>query len=132
MRFHLTITHGIYTFRFDVELAGKDKHFEWWRLVAGDRVVRLQSNRPMLIAKGLKKMLVSWKFVKGEVKDKRALAKVCKAIENHPAGPFPPLPAPSPYPNLPVRMLLAQPNARKESNGGGSNLGKEEENRLMP
>ncbi|OLY91776.1 hypothetical protein SAMN05444008_10924 [Cnuella takakiae] len=114
MRFHLTIPHGIYTFRFDVEAAGKDKHFEQWRLVAGDRVVVLQSNRPMLQARGLKKKPVTWKVVEGEVKDEKALAKVCKAIEDHLAGPPPPPQPASPFPDLPARMLLKQPNPRKQ------------------
>lgn len=111
MHFPLTITHGIYTFCFDVHLAGKDKHFERWRLVAGDRVVILQSNRPMLQARGLKKKAVTWKVVEGEVKDEKALTKVCKAIEDYLAGPPP---APSPFPDLPARMMLKQPNPRKQ------------------
>ncbi|OLY92489.1 hypothetical protein SAMN05444008_102393 [Cnuella takakiae] len=123
MHFPLNITHGIYTFRFDVELSGKDKSFERWRLTAGTKVVVLQSNRPMLMARGLKKKPLTWKVVEGEVKDEKALAKVCKAIEDHLAGPPPPPPPPSTFPDLPARMLLNQPNQRKKGEGGGPNLG---------
>lgn len=122
MKFQLTIKHSIYTYRFDVELAGKDKSFERWRLTAGDRVVVLQSNRPMLKARKLKHKALSWKVVEGDVKDDKALAKVCKAIEDHLAGPPPPPPAPSPFPDVPARMLLKQPNYRKKGGGGGPSL----------
>ncbi|OLY91204.1 hypothetical protein [Cnuella takakiae] len=123
MHFSLTLTHGIYTFRFDVEMAGKDKNFERWRLIAGDRVVVLQSNRPMLQARRLKKKPVTWKVVEGEVKDEKALAKVCKAIEDHLAGPPPPPPAPSPFPDLPARWILNQPNERKKGGSSGPPIG---------
>lgn len=92
-------------------------------MVAGDWVVILQSNRPMLIGRELKKKPVTWKVVEGEGKDEKALAKVCKAIEDHLAGPPPPPPAPSPFPDVPAWMLLAQPNMRKKGGGNGPNLG---------
>lgn len=101
MEFDISIHHGAYTYRFHVERTHVDKiiarRFEQFKLTAGERVVVLQSNRPMLRARGLKRKPIFWKVVSGEVKDEKALEKATKAIEQHLYDlehPAPPKPAP--------------------------------------
>ncbi|OLY94486.1 hypothetical protein SAMN05444008_101102 [Cnuella takakiae] len=124
MQFQLTIKYSIYTYTFRVERTAADRSFERYRLTAGDRVVMLQCNRPMLLARGLKKKPITWKVREGEVKDEKALAKVYQAIENYLKAASPEVNPirPAKLPDLPARVLMHQTNMRKKGGGGGPTL----------
>ncbi|MEI6949745.1 hypothetical protein V9K67_21335 [Paraflavisolibacter sp. H34] len=83
MRFKIDLPYGSLRYVFQVEQGKPLKGFELFTLTAGDKKVVLQSNRPMLLAKGLKRKPIFWKVVEGEVKDQRALEEVIQAIEKH-------------------------------------------------
>lgn len=87
MTFSLKITYNstIYTFQVESVQVSKElsKSFERFKLSAGNRVVILQSNRPMLQTKGLKHKPITWKVVEGEVKDNKALEKVIAGLLQH-------------------------------------------------
>lgn len=119
----LIIHHGVHAYTFQVERVSMDKSFELFKLSAGNRVVVLQSNRPMLWKRGLKRKPITWKVMEGEVKDAKALEKVYKAIEQALEPPKQTPKPTSPFPSLPVRMIMNQPNCRKKSGAPPYSLG---------
>ncbi|HEX2533155.1 MAG TPA: hypothetical protein VHK69_05440 [Chitinophagaceae bacterium] len=79
--FDIAYRSGSFTFRFSVEWMGAEQGLERFRLTGGGRTVILQSNRPLLLARGLKKKAVYWKVVEGKVQNGKALEDVTRLIE---------------------------------------------------
>lgn len=81
--FEIQINIGAYHYRFQVEQSKPLKGFELFTLTGGDKKVVLQSNRPMLLARGLKRKPIYWKVIDGDVKDQKVLEKVIQTIEQY-------------------------------------------------
>lgn len=121
MHFSLCLQIGAYTYRFEVVLTEADNNFEQFRISAGNKVVLLQSNRPMLRRRGLKRKPITWKVIAGEIKDQKALEKVCKAIEQTLEQSINTIIS-NLIPQLPARAAMRKPNDRKQSGGPPTKL----------
>jgi 6-phosphogluconolactonase/glucosamine-6-phosphate isomerase/deaminase len=108
--FTIQYRSGSFTFTFKAELIETTKQLETWRLTGGAKVVTLQSNRPILLARGLKKKAIHWKVLEGKVNNVRALEEVTKLIERKLKGEdITPKPERSRYSQTPFQIKSKPP-----------------------
>ena len=81
MKFTLTVEYYRKLFRFEVERISKTSSLELFKVSAGDKEVVLQSNKPILQARGLKHKPIDWKVIQGKVTNNGALQVIINAIE---------------------------------------------------
>lgn len=81
--FEINYRSGSIIYHFKIELIESGKQLEKFRISGGNKVVILQSNRPMLLARGLKKKAIYWKVLEGEICYPSNLNNVIKIIEAH-------------------------------------------------
>ena len=81
MTFQITIKHDRKNIRLTVELIERDKDIEKFRIIAKNQTFVMQGNRPMLIAKRLKHLPVTWKVIEGGYNQPYILEQIQKAIE---------------------------------------------------
>ena len=82
MSFLITIKHDRKTIRLKVELIETTKETEKFKVIARNQSFTLQSNRPMIRAKGLKHFPVTWKVIEGGYHQQHILDLIIKQIEN--------------------------------------------------
>ena len=63
------------------EVIYSDKRSERIRVSGGNRSIVIQSNRPLLLSKGLKHRRIEWKIVEGDMNSLFVFGLICEEIE---------------------------------------------------
>jgi hypothetical protein len=63
------------------EVIYSDKRSERIRVSGGNRSIVIQSNRPLLLSKGLKHRRIEWKIVEGDMNSPFVFGLICEEIE---------------------------------------------------
>jgi hypothetical protein len=86
MVFSIQIKYSGRIYPMTVERIKVDKSFEEFRIFnpkTPEKYIIIQSNRPLLLAKGLKKHRINWTVLEGHVTYKQPLTMVIQLIESH-------------------------------------------------
>lgn len=81
MRFTITIKHDRKNIRLVVEKLGQTDAHEKYRIIAKNQSFVLQSNRPVINARGLKHFPITWKVIEGGYSHRSILDSIIKEIE---------------------------------------------------
>lgn len=63
------------------EVIYSDKRSERIRISGRNRSIVIQSNRPLLLSKGLKNRRIDWKIVEGDINSPFVFGLICEEIE---------------------------------------------------
>lgn len=80
-RFTIRYRHNGKNYNLRVERIMYSRYVERFRISGGVKHIVVESNRPLLIHKGLKHKAVDWKLIEGDVMYPRNLEEVLKLIE---------------------------------------------------
>jgi len=79
-RFEITFDFGRKLYSFPVIKTWETDQIEHFMLMASNKVLLFQSNRPMLRAKGLKNKRIDWKMIFGDTKNASMIDEVINQI----------------------------------------------------
>ncbi|HTB52946.1 MAG TPA: hypothetical protein VK718_09255 [Ferruginibacter sp.] len=80
MTFKIRIKYSGRWYQFVVEQFDVDERNEKFRIIARNKIVVLQSNRPFFRSKGIKHRKPDWKVIEGEISNSSGLEDIQKAI----------------------------------------------------
>lgn len=81
MKFGIVIQHDRKSIRLQIERLTVTKVMEQYKVLARNQSFILQSNRPLIRAKGLKHYPITWKVVEGGYYHSGIIEKITKEIE---------------------------------------------------
>ena len=81
MKWQFEIYYNYNRIKINAEVIYKSPCTERIKLTAGTHELLLECNRPLLLAKGLKKKRVQWKIREGSVKSSHAFELMTESIE---------------------------------------------------
>jgi hypothetical protein len=81
MQFNIYIDHDRKLKRLSVERVSQTKETEQFKVTFGSGSFTIQSNKPLLVARGLKTKKINWKIVEGGYDNYFILEKVIKSLE---------------------------------------------------
>ena len=83
MNFFISIRFDGKNIRLKVEKVGATNSFETFHIIARNKSFKLQGNKPLLAAKGLKYRKPNWKVIDGDFsRSTRILELIIKALES--------------------------------------------------
>lgn len=83
MRFGIVIRVDGRTIRLQVERVYLSEQIERFDVKARNKTLTIQSNRPLLISKGIKHRKPDYKLIVGDIKSSGALEKIIEAIHSY-------------------------------------------------
>lgn len=82
-KFQIKVRYGSRDYKYNVEMISYALGSERFKLIARNKTLILQSNRPVLRRKGLKHRKPDWSLESGEMANSKFLEELQEAIYNH-------------------------------------------------
>jgi hypothetical protein len=80
MEFGIQIKYERKLYRYTVHVFDMKNGFERYRVIAGNKTLLLESNRPLLRSRNLKHRRPNWKIIEGKVNSSSGLDSIKAAI----------------------------------------------------
>lgn len=83
MSFYISVKIDRRVIRLQVERIFLDKRFERFKVIAKNKSLILQNNRPILANKGLKYRKPKWDLIEGQLQNTSLVQSIIEAISEH-------------------------------------------------
>lgn len=83
MQWSISIVYDRQVIRLKAERIALTEISEQYRIIARNRILIVQNNRPLLHKKGLKHRRIDWKLVDGHLQNTALFELICKQLEKH-------------------------------------------------
>jgi hypothetical protein len=78
---------NVYYDRKNIKLLAKviysSEKIERVKVIGRNRSITLESNRPLLLSKGLKSRRINWKLIDGQINNSHLLQQIITTVERH-------------------------------------------------